>query len=86
MNDPAKFAQEEGRLTSFNNILDKAGYEEFAYSDWVEETVALLRKCAASLPCTDEGAVLAASFNDDDIGPAIIQHFRVSKSPSPISL
>ena len=82
MKDPSKFVSEEGRLMSLNNLLNKAGYEEYTYSDWVEETISLLRQCTASLHSDDSGQALVSAFNNADIGPAIIQHSRVSKTMS----
>ena len=78
MKDPSKFVSEESRLKSLNNLLNEAGYEEYTYSDWVDETISLLKQCAESLDSKDIEQSLVAAFNSADIGPAIIQHSRVS--------
>ena len=75
--DSSKIAAEIARLKSLNNLLNAVGYDEFMYGAFVDETLMLLQRTAASIPCQDDGAALLASFNDDSMTGAIITHFRV---------
>lgn len=78
--DHSKIAAEMARLKSLNNLLVSAGYDQYMFDAFVEETLGLLDQTAASIPCQDDGAALLASFNDESISGAIIAHFRVSPS------
>jgi ubiquitin thioesterase protein OTUB1 len=78
--DHSKIAAQIARLKSLNNLLYAAGYDEYMFEAFVDETIGLLERTAASIPCQDDGAALLASFNDDSIAGAIITHFRVSLS------
>ncbi|KAI9819180.1 MAG: hypothetical protein M1827_007336 [Pycnora praestabilis] len=80
LGDKNKILGEEARLKSLNNLLDTAGFQEFIYVDWVEETLKLLRSTADSLPVTDGGAALLDNFNNPDVSNAIIYHFRLLAS------
>lgn len=66
------------RLKSLNNLLSSEGLDPTIYEDFVYETFSLLERTRAELPSLDAGQMLLSSFNDRDIAPAIITHFRVS--------
>ena len=66
------------RLKSLNNLLNAEGHDPSIYEDFVFETFNLLERTRAELPSLDAGQMLLSSFNDRDIAPAIITHFRVS--------
>lgn len=61
-----------------NNLLNRVGYQQAIYEDFVEETMLLLKQIASSPPNQDSDAALLASFNDSSVCSAIIMHFRVS--------
>ena len=66
------------RLKSLNNLLNAVGNDPMLYEDFVQETIDLLERTGADLPCVDDGAMLLASFNDVGVTSSIITHFRVS--------
>ncbi|KAI9833326.1 MAG: hypothetical protein M1819_003721 [Sarea resinae] len=78
--DKHKFVAEQARLKSLNNLLNNAGFQEYLYEDFVDETLQLLRETAATVPVTDDGEALLASFNDPNVSNAVITHFRLLTS------
>ncbi|KAL9006669.1 MAG: hypothetical protein Q9188_000543 [Gyalolechia gomerana] len=60
-----------------NNLLNRVGYQQAIYEDFVEETMHLLEQIANSPPNQDSDAALLASFNDSSVCSAIIMHFRL---------
>ena len=79
LQDPMRFLAEEERIQSFNILLEADGLSAFIYMDWVDQTVALLRRLAASLSNEENSAaLLLTAMNDEEITAAIITLFRVS--------
>lgn len=78
--DPMRIQAEMVRLKSMNNLLNAVGNDHLLYGDFVQETLDLLERTRADLPCVDDGAMLLASFNDMSITASIITHFRVSQA------
>lgn len=70
--------RESARLKSYNNLLNSLGYDQDLYIDFVQETLDLLERTAASLERQDGEQKLLASFNDEGVSNSIITHFRVS--------
>jgi len=66
------------KLREYNKILDDLGYDRIMYEDFVDATLNLLEKTAASLPNHDGGRTILETFNDTDTSSGIICHFRVS--------
>ena len=56
----------------------RAGYSDFTFEDFVEETIALLEECSKWLPLQNNLAMLFEKFNR--VEKSIIQHFRVGLS------
>lgn len=78
--DKRKFAEEETRLKSLDNILNQVGFQEYLYEQFAEETYELLRETAASIGLSDGGALLLAAFNDDNRSKSIITYFKAWQS------
>ncbi|KAI9817682.1 MAG: hypothetical protein M1832_004576 [Thelocarpon impressellum] len=78
--DRARVLEEETRLRSLNNLLNTAGFEEHLYDVFVDETVALLRVVAASIPAPPGDTVLLDRFNEPDVSNAVVTHFRLLTS------
>lgn len=73
-----RIERESARLKSYNALLNSVGYDQDLYIDFVQETLDLLDRTAASLGHHDCEQKLLASFNDEGISNSIITHFRVS--------
>lgn len=75
-----RIEREAARLKSYNTLLNRVGYDQDLYIDFVQETLDLLDRTAASLGRQDDDGEqkLLASFNDEGISNSIITHFRVS--------
>ncbi|KAL6713587.1 hypothetical protein ACLMJK_009052 [Lecanora helva] len=80
LGDAAKIRVEAARLRSCNTMLLATGFSEDAFDLFVDETVDLLEKTAASLPNHDGGASLLTAFNDAGRSSAITYHFRLLTS------
>lgn len=78
-----KIERELARLKSYASLLSSAGYDPDLYADFVEETLELLDRTAASLGCQDGEQKLLASFNNEGVSNSIITHFRVSGKGKP---
>ena len=74
LGDSSRILAEATRLKSFNGMINATGWPEDNYQDFVDETMKLLLKTAASF---DDGTAILASFNDLDVSSAITYHFRV---------
>jgi len=77
------FAYEElARITSLNNVLNSAGFAEYLYEDFVEETVEALKTIASAISNEThyQDKVLLEIFNIQEKSDAIITHIKVSLS------
>lgn len=77
-----RIEREAARLKSYNTLLNRVGYDQDLYIDFVQETLDLLDRTAASLGRQDDDGEqkLLASFNDEGISNSIITHFRLITS------
>jgi ubiquitin thioesterase protein OTUB1 len=80
--DKHKFAEEETRLKSLDNILNQVGFQEYLYEQFAEDTYELLRDTAATIGLANGGALLLAAFNDDTRSKSIITYFKACPSLS----
>ena len=59
-------------------MINAAGFNEFTYEDFVNETCKLLEQMAETLPVHDGGASLLSTFNEENgVWSYITAHFRV---------
>ena len=75
--DPDKIRTEMVKLTSFNKTLVNLGYDTMLFEDFVDATLELLERTAASLPNHDGEAIILQTFNEDETSSQIVYHFRV---------
>lgn len=79
--------QECSRLESLNDLLTQSGVDKDVYGDFVDPTFELLQELARIVQAGDMNKAerrLLEAFNEGEVGNAVIMHFRVCFSPSPI--
>ncbi|KAI9784256.1 MAG: hypothetical protein M1816_000928 [Peltula sp. TS41687] len=76
----SRILEEQTRLKSLNNLLNRVGFDKDLYEDFVDETFHLLRELASLLPSPDAASILLQRFNSDEVSSAIITHFRLLTS------
>ena len=85
LGDPNRILEEHCRLQSLNNLLNRVGFEQHLYQDYVETTFTLLRELAAlvSLPTAASPASARSKvweqFKDPAVANAVIAHVRVRR-------
>jgi ubiquitin thioesterase protein OTUB1 len=77
LGDVNKFYEELARLSSLQNILDAAGFQDWLYQDYADEAYALLKKLPEALQIGNSADVLHEAFNDEDTQMSIIYYTRV---------
>ena len=77
--DTNKFEDEEARLDSLADLLDRIGYSRDIWIDFAEEAFELMHKLANSLRNMDGRAasILLQAFNDMNASMAIITYVKV---------
>ncbi|SMY29965.1 unnamed protein product [Zymoseptoria tritici ST99CH_1A5] len=75
--DSNRFAVEQARLTSMNNIMVQAGYNPMLFEDFFDETIDLLRQIGDAVSKgLDASEILIEKFNDAHLQMYIITHLR----------
>lgn len=72
-----RILEEQTRLKSLNNLLNRVGFDKDVYEDFFDETFNLLGELASLTPAPVAASTLLERFNDDAVSSAIITHFRV---------
>ncbi len=78
--DRNRVLEEQTRLRSLNNLLNRAGFESHLYEDYVDVTLELLGELAGLVPSTAAAARVEEKFNDPDVANAVIAHIRVGRT------
>lgn len=70
------------RMKSLNELLNKAGYQEYIYEDFADSTFTLLQTLASSAEEQKDwdDTLLVTELNDEGTSNAIITHFKVETS------
>ncbi len=77
--DRGRVLEEQTRLRSLNNLLNRAGFQSHLYEDYVDVTLDLLGELADLVPSSTAESTLWERFNDADVSNAIIAHLRVRR-------
>ncbi|KAI9822208.1 MAG: hypothetical protein M1826_000517 [Phylliscum demangeonii] len=75
--DRNRLLEEQTRLRSLNNLLNRVGYQSHLYEDFADATFDLLNELAALVPSPEAQTTLLRRFNDSSISSAIIMHLRL---------
>ncbi|KAI9885051.1 MAG: hypothetical protein M1823_003150 [Watsoniomyces obsoletus] len=78
--DRNRVLEEQTRLRSLNNLLNRAGFEVHLYEDYVDVTLELLGELAGLVPSTAAASRVEEKFNDPDVANAVIAHIRLLTS------
>ena len=68
---------EKARLAKLNGLLQRSGYDESIWEDWIEETDALFDDLAATNDSHQALSLIEERFNDLNRSIAILTHIRV---------
>lgn len=75
--DRNRILEEQTRLRSLNNLLNRAGFASYLYEDYVDATLELLGTVATLVPSPAIGSTIWEKFNEPDVANAVIAHLRV---------
>ncbi len=82
MGDRSRILEEQTRLRSLNNLLNRAGFQPIIYEDYVDVTLDLLGELgqlvsSPSVAPSTVASTLLERFNSDEISSAVIAYLRV---------
>jgi ubiquitin thioesterase protein OTUB1 len=80
--DRSRILEEQTRLRSLNNLLNRAGFQPIIYEDYVDVTLDLLGELgqlvsSPSVAPSTVASTLLERFNSDEISSAVIAYLRV---------
>ena len=75
--EPSILKQERERVDGLTKMLHRSNYTPIVWEQWVEETMELFDRLIKDLPERSSLDDLHKTFNDEELAPAIVQHFRV---------